>query len=275
MAALHVECASLLSTSRFSTHKRARLVADALLIESWASVAVSCAVCYMANVTRHVRNPCITIPLLPTCVAYRIGTTRATAVRSCGYRLIFVVGTYFLLSFLLSLSPCTTPTSQLGLKTRCLKQYTTRKAITARCESGARVVCFMDRTAFVLHPNAAHREDGATHTTTTSFDMRFAVRASLLTVCLLRMTRTAPHRHTHSHSALLVYPRAHRSTARVQHIAHADADTLTQSRANNIVTVPTTKCRITPSPTRIDSIAPFSTDHVSCTDAAREGGGGH
>ena len=126
-----------------------------------------------------------------------------------------------------------------------------------------------------FHPNAAHREDGATHTTTTSFDMRFAVRASLLTVCLLRMTRTAPHRHTHSYSALLEYARAHRSPARVQHIAHADADTLTQSRATNIVTVPTTKCRITPSPTRIDSIAPFSTDHVSCTDAAREGGGGH
>ena len=105
-------------------------------------------------------------------------------------------------------------------------------------------MCFMDRTAFVLHPNASHREDGATHTTTTSFDMRFAARASLLTVCLLRMTRTAPHCHAHSHSALLVYPRAHRSPARVQHIAHVDADTLTQSRANNIVTVSTTKCRI-------------------------------
>jgi hypothetical protein len=73
---------------------------------------------------------------------------------SCGYELIF--------PFIITrLSPCTAPASQLGLKTRCRKQYTTRKAVTTRSESGARVVCCIDCTAFVLHPNATHLEDGA------------------------------------------------------------------------------------------------------------------
>ena len=175
MPALHVACASLPSTSRFTIHKRARMVTDqALLIESSASAVISCAVRFVVNRTCHARNahPCITRPLLQMCVAHRFGTTRATVVAD--------TGSSFLSSFLLSLSPCTALTSQLGLKTRCLKQYTTRKAGTTRSESGVRVVCFIDCTAFVLHPNATHLEDGATRMTTTSFDVRHDMRCGRL-----------------------------------------------------------------------------------------------
>jgi hypothetical protein len=59
------------------------LVTDqALLIESSASAVISCAVRFVVNRTCHARNahPCITRPLLPTCVAHRFGTTRSTVV---------------------------------------------------------------------------------------------------------------------------------------------------------------------------------------------------
>jgi hypothetical protein len=178
------------------------LVTDqALLIESSASAVISCAECFVVNRTCHARNahPCITRPLLPMCVVYCFSTTRATVVAD--------TGSSFLHSFSRSYHA---PHQPHSLALRLVASSSTPRASPSQREVSQEresyPLLIARHLSCILTLPTARTEPPCT--TTTSFDVRHAVRASLLTVLLLRMTRTAHHCHTHSYIALLVYTRA-------------------------------------------------------------------